>query len=327
MSSYSLTLQHGVPFQPVNIRVSSDPISLIEKILAQNPGSYAKLQDLISIGRDLVAAGLTLASSDDDDDERVTELSPGAIKDAQSRAERRVIGMAIEAALQEDDFETAYSYVVNSLDTSRATHSSISANDDVAWRAALAAGRHKSAPSSLSASGSLSASPTLRRLEQRMDLLSQAFLLAPPPALPEILGAWRKCEEEMTALLASEAFKDEAFDSPEASDIPGAFIESSLPRQPRREVGRGTGEEAPMGLFDVARDAAQAFSRSAFPLRGAASAMAANRTSLEGARPASMVGSDGGSEEGQGRVRRRDIVANTVTSGLASGLGWVLGKS
>src|SRR5271155_4683340 len=60
MSSYSLTLQHGVPFQPVNIRVSSDPILLIEKILSQTPGSYAKLQDLVNIGTSLVGAGLTV---------------------------------------------------------------------------------------------------------------------------------------------------------------------------------------------------------------------------------------------------------------------------
>lgn len=332
MSSYSLTLQHGVPFQPVNIRVSSDPISLIEKILAQNPGSYAKLQDLISIGRNLVAAGLTSASFDDHDDEQMTELSSVALEEAQSRAQRRVIGMAIEAALQEDDFETAYSYVVNSLDTSRAGQfsSPSSASDNVAWRAALAAGRHKSAPSSMSASGSLSTSLTLRRLEQRMDLLSQALLLAPPSALPEILSAWRKCEEETTALLASDVLRDDddsAFATPEPSDIPGAFIDSTAaPRQaPRREVGRGTGEDSPMGLFDVARDAAQAFSRSAFPLRGAA--VAASRTSAEGARPGSMLGSDGGSEDGQGRVRKRDMVANAVTGGLASGIGWVLGKS
>src|SRR6202012_589650 len=107
MSSYSLTLQHGVPFQPVNIRVSSDPISLIEKILAQNSGSYAKLQDLINIGTNLVGAGLTVAP------DRV--LSSDELADRMHATERRVTGMAIEAALQEDDFETAYSYVVNRL--------------------------------------------------------------------------------------------------------------------------------------------------------------------------------------------------------------------
>jgi protein transport protein SEC39 len=311
MSSYSLTLQHGVPFQPVNIRVSSDPISLIEKILGQNPGSYAKLQDLLSIGRNMVAAGLTTQTLDDD--EHSVKTTPVDLEAAKDQAQRRIVGMAIEAALQEDDFETAYSYVVNSLDTTRATtNAPESVEDDVAWRAALAAGKHKSSPP-----------VTLRRLDQRLDLLSQALLLAPPSALPEILSAWRKCEEEMTALLASESPDATPFDA-DAPDLPGAF-EEAAPVQARREIGRGAGEEAPVGLFDVARGAARAFSKTAFPLHGAA--MAANRTSAEGGRPASMIESDAGSEGADGqRVRKRDMVANAVTGSLASGLGWVLGK-
>ena len=56
MSYYSLILEHGVPFQPVNIRVSSNPLSLIQKVLSQNSGSYTKLDDLISIGQNLVVA-------------------------------------------------------------------------------------------------------------------------------------------------------------------------------------------------------------------------------------------------------------------------------
>lgn len=317
MSSYSLILQHGVPFQPVSIRVSSDPISLIEKILSQNTGSYARLQDLVSIGKSLVEAGLTDFSHKESAESFMT---PKQLENAKHRVSNRIIGMAVEAALQEDDFETAYSYVVNWLDTSSAISSSPTANlnDDIAWRAALAAGKHKSSPGSLSASTSSNASspPALRRLEQRMDLLSQALLLAPPNALPEILGAWRKCEEEMTTLLVNEAQKDASFDlSPDA--VPGAFI--SAPVHTRREIGRGAGEEAPMGLFDVARGAAQAFSRSAFPLHDAA---------RQNARPASMISSDGGSDaEGQGRVRRRDMVASAVTGGIASGLGWVLGAT
>jgi protein transport protein SEC39 len=335
MSSYSLTLQHGVPFRPVNIRVSSDPISLIEKILAQNPGSYAKLQDLVSIGKNLVAAGLTIQNYDDEEG-KPQNLSTKDIEDTKDKAQRRVIGMAIESALQEDDFETAYSYVVNSLDTSSATSAqtassrSRAGDDDVAWRAALAAGRHKSPPSSQSASQSVSATPALRRLEQRMDLLSQALLLSPPSALPEILSAWRKCEEEMTALLASEAQEESEFANEPAS-IPGAFLDSAPPVHARREVGRGANEEAPMGLFDVARGAAQAFSRSAFPLRGAqpvAAGPTVGRDANMGGRPASIIESDAGSEggDGTGRVRKRDMVANAVTGGLASGIGWVLGK-
>jgi putative flippase GtrA len=54
LSFYSLILQHGVPFQPVSIRVSQDPIGLITKVLEQNPRSYTKVDDLIAIGQNLV---------------------------------------------------------------------------------------------------------------------------------------------------------------------------------------------------------------------------------------------------------------------------------
>jgi hypothetical protein len=79
------------------------------------------------------------------------------------------------------------------------------------------------------------------------------------------------------------------------------------------------GEEAPVGLFDVARGAAAAFSRTAFPLRGAEIKVSSASSEAEGS-----VGSE--AEHAQ-RVRKRDMVANAVTGGLASGLGWVLGTS
>jgi hypothetical protein len=333
LSFYSLTLQHGVPFLPVNIRVSSDPISLIEKLLSQNPRSYTHLDDLILIGKNFVTAGLVGWSGDN---APAIELTPKELAAQKHNAERRVIGMAIEAALNENDFETAYSYVVNKLDTtsmSSQNSSTFKDQDDISWRAALAAGRHKSSASSVSASSSLSTPPALRRLEQRMELLSQALLLAPPSALPEVLNVWRKCEEEMTALQAREAEMEASFDDHADRGLPGAFVNSTAPVQPRREVGRGANEEAPMGLFDVARGAAAAFSKSAFPLRGAAAASAMPPPSLRGhTRQVSSAGSDAGSIDSDGlnreeRVRKRDLVANAVTGGLASGIGWVLGKS
>lgn len=326
ISSYSLTLQHGVPFTPVSIRVSSDPLALIEKIFAQNPGSYVKAQDLITVGSNFVAAGMIDHTLDISSP---IILSPIELEARKRRAQRWVIGMAIEAALHEDDFETAYSYVVNWLDTSSASHTSEMSDDDeddIAWRAALAAGKHKS---SLDHSTS-NASPALRRLGQRMDLLSQALLLAPSHALPEILSAWRKCEEEMASLLLADAMAD-AQDY-EGQDIPGAFVDAGPIVQARREIGRGAAEEAPMGLFDVARGAAAAFSKSAFPLHGQMSQVPQKQLRIveRGA------GSDAGSadEYGQDRVRKRDQLANVVTGGanavtggLASGLGWVLGAN
>ncbi|KAE9972495.1 hypothetical protein BLS_004012 [Venturia inaequalis] len=328
LSFYALTLQHGVPFQPVNIRVSSDPITLIEKLLSQNRGSYTKLDDLISIGVNLVSAGVTIHS---DPNVPISEASSTELAAQKRKAERRVIGMAIEAALNEDDFETAYSYVVNRLDTTSAS-TQVAANgqpeDDISWRAALAAGRHKSSAHSLSASSSISTPPALRRLEQRIELLSQALLLAPPSALPEVLNVWRKCEEEMMSLQASENEEESSFDDRADRTLPGTFVNMTAPVQPRREVGRGATEEAPMGLFDVARGAAAAFSRTAFPLRGAASASQVQSMGPAAGhvRNVSSGGSDTASIASEReRVRKRDYVANAVTGGLASGLGWVLG--
>lgn len=330
LSFYALTLQHNVPFQPVNIRVSSDPITLIEKLLSQNRGSYTKLDDLISIGVNLVSAGVVIHP---DPNVPFTEPSSMELTARKRKAERRVIGMAIEAALNEDDFETAYSYVVNRLDTTSASMR-VATNgqpeDDISWRAALVAGRHKSGPHTSSASSSISTPPALRRLEQRMELLSQALLLAPPAALPEVLNVWRKCEEEMMALQASENEEASSFDDRADRTLPGTFVNMTAPVQPRREVGRGATEEAPMGLFDVARGAAAAFSRTAFPLRDAANASQARNLgpSAGHVRDVSSGGSDTASIASErDRVRKRDYVANAVTGGLASGLGWVLGKS
>lgn len=341
MSFYSLILQHGVPFQPVSIRVSTDPLSLIQKLLSQNLGSYTKLDDLISIGQNLVVSMPSTIMDDTKDEDPFGAATVESKKDA---AERRVISMAIDAALEEGDFETAYSYVVNRLTPTATPSPSISASskhfsfdsstsgkladdaDDIAWRAALRAGRYSPA---LSSSGTWShastARPDLRRLEQRMELLSQALLLAPPPHLEEVLKVWQQCEAEMTELLAHETEAEERFNDAADRKLPGAFDTGSIPTvQPRREVGRGAIEESPMGLFDVARGAAAAFSKSAFPLR---SNTTSSRPESRDTGRISMDLSDSDSMQGhEERVRKRDLLANTATGALQSGLGWVLGK-
>ncbi|KAI4723507.1 secretory pathway Sec39 [Aureobasidium sp. EXF-10727] len=340
MSFYSLTLQHGVPFQPVNIRASLDPLSLLPKLLEQNANSYTKLDDLIGIGRNLIAAGLPLRNADGDlidrsletDDDRQTKLSV---------AEKRVIYMCVEASLTVGDFETAYSYVVNRLapqDTipsSTTQQHSAAQEDDVSWRAAFLAGRYR--PQS-------NAQPTLRRLDQRTELLSLALLLAPPASLSEVLNIWRRCEEETNALLAAETQAEEDFDdrADKRISVPGGFADAATEGmvfgQPRREVGRsnaearrGADEEAPMGLFDVARGAAKAFSRNAFPLRGAAAASSQQQqqSQMYAQQPQPDLTGEAVHEgmDDAGRVRRRDMIANTVTGGLASGIGWMLGAT
>ena len=330
MSFYSLTLQHGVPFQPVNIRAHKDPISLIGKVLDQNTHSYTKLDDLLEIGQNLAAAGLTHSMQAHVSNvlkEETPELRGIYVK-------RRITAMAIEASLAEGDFDTAYSYVINRLSPPDQPFSvpdspdiSLKMDDDISWRAAYEAGRYcpvlKKGPSAL------------RRLEQRMELLSQALLLAPSSALSDVLIVWQQCEEEMTLLIARETEEEERWDDKGDRRVPGAFSGDSSPIiQKAREPNRAAlNEEAPMGLFDVARGAAAALSKNAFPLRSGQNSGVATPIRASHDRGLSLA-SGGGSESGnqsvmdsEGRIRKRDMVSNMVTGGLASGIGWVIGES
>ena len=327
LSFYSLKFQHGVPFQPVNIRVHHDPVILIEKVLNQNSRSYSKLDDLVEIARNLVKAGLVHPSESEDATNSTQE-------DQIILAERRVIAMAVKAALSEDDFDTAYSYVVNRLSLFRSTnHGSPepqdSIMDDITWRAAYQAG-HAQSPNGKDGSN-------LRRLEQRMELLSQALLLAPKSAIEDILTTWRECEKEMNLVLAEETEEEIRWDDQGDRKLPGGFSREdsdTIIQKPREPSRNAMSEEAPMGLFDVARGAAAALSKSAFPLRSPRIANSGPKSSVR-----SQVQTWRGSEsthnddsglitgEGEGRVRKRDMMSNLVTGGLASGIGWVIGKS
>ena len=327
ISMYSLTLQHGVPFQPVKIRAHKDPISLIGKILEQNNRSYTQLDNLLEIGQNLLAAGLLQGS------QQTSPLHSTPSDFAQESAvpQRRILQMAIEAALKQDDFDTAYSYLVtrlSSVDQSKLSprHEPVhsSTQDDISWRVTYHVGSYNAA--------STEKISALRRIEQRMELLSQALLLAPTPALAEILDAWGQCEQQLNAQIAREADEDERHDARGDRKIPGGFDADSshVIQKPRNPARSALAEEAPMGLFDVARGAAAALSKSAFPLRGP---QQRETTKLSHGRPlstASIESSDEGSVTsagGQGRVRKRDMVSSMVTGGLASGIGWVIGKS
>lgn len=297
LSFYSLTLQHGVPLLPVNIRIYPESLHLIDKVLQQNPGSYTKLDDLLDVGKDLVKAGnIVLPSSED------TFLSEEAVI---HQVEKSIIAKAISASLAENDFDTAYSYIVNRLSNLSSSDSSL---NDHLWQAAYQAGRYTSPKTS-------SASPSsLRRLEQRMELLAQALLLAPSSSLQEVLSTWRECEHDLNAALARESHEEYEWQAQGDRMLPGGFSrEDVVPTQTkaREHTRRAMDEEAPIGLFDVARGAAAALSKSAFPLRSQT-----ERTSSETMR------SD---EDTTQRVRKRDMVSNMVTGGLASGIGWVIG--
>jgi hypothetical protein len=86
-----------------------------------------------------------------------------------------------------------------------------------------------------------------------------------------------------------------------------------------------------VGLFEVARGAARAISKNAFPLRSAAGAGfekpgGQNLSSIDSSTGGGDARASANRADGEvGRVRKRDMVSNMVTGGLVSGIGWVLG--
>jgi hypothetical protein len=313
---------------------------LVEKVLDQNAKSYTKLDDLLSIGRNLVKAGLPthLSSSEHESHTSQEQLSE---EDALVTAERRITSLAISSALTSNDFGTAYSYILTRLPppSMLPTSSSLlttTVPDDISWRAVYNAGRYRSASPNTSAT----LQSQITHLSQRMELLSLALTLVPfPDPLPEILGAWRRCDEEMSLLRAREQQEEDVWDAKgdSLSTVPGGFgptdserdaFDTAQQRAARRARARAAmphshPHEAPMGLFEVARGAAIALHKNAFPLRGAADT--SRIPAGAGAAGSGDAERSFSPDQGEGRVRKRDMVSNMVTGGLASGIGWVLG--
>ena len=211
------------------------------------------------------------------------------------------------------------------------------------------AGRYR--PSSPTTSTTLQSEIT--HLSQRMELLSLALTLTPTPdPLPEILGAWRRCDEEISSLRTREQQEEDLWDAKgdntTLSSVPGGFgptdserdaFDTAQQRTARRARARAAmphshPHEAPMGLFEVARGAAMALHKNAFPLRGSGSGSGPGTGAGGGVGATAPLARDSGDfEDGErplspgdeGRVRKRDMVSNMVTGGLASGIGWVLG--
>lgn len=136
----------------------------------------------------------------------ISQMTKEQIREQELIAEKRVISMCIAAALGEDDFETAYSYIMTRLANiagraqERAPDFERTGGlfaelppkdlDDWSWRAALEAGKYRRTSQTLRPThlGNASGNPEIRHLEQRMECLSLAVRLAPKAVLHEILN-------------------------------------------------------------------------------------------------------------------------------------------
>ena len=308
LSFYQLTLQHGIPFEPVNIRVSNDPLSLLEKVLDQNSKAYTKLDDLHNIARNLVLADLPVPPPQD--------YAPGEEVPIERRlfdAEHRITYSAVIAALTDHDFDTAYSLITTRLSPDSEF------TDDVTWRAAYSAGRHRPQINDIHRK--------ISSLQQRMELLSKALTSAPVSALSEILGVWKACEQELDSLKTKALQEERTIEAQSDALVPGGFGPTDREvdgAETRRMLAGRNGtvsyeEEAPMGLFDVAKGAASALRKNAFPLRGGMTNDSLQRQGTGRMSDEYERGDDGL------RVRKRDMLSNAVTGGLVSGMSWVLG--
>lgn len=327
--SFRLVFKQGEPFKPVTLRQQEDPIGAISKILDQNMRSYTSIDSLIDLGKGMVKAGLVKG-----------DMSP---EEAESIAEKRVVAMCIDAALTEDDFETAYSYVVTKLKaiggpsharTPDLERSHTGGNyfsrpkpiDDWSWRAALQAGKYRFNPSAVKPThlGNASGNPEIRHLEQRIECLSQALKLAPRATLQEILNVFRRCEEDLLANVVDEQDKSEAWDKQgdENSVMPGGF--AATPR-PAMRTSRAT-EEAPMSLFELSRatlGSALSTIKKNTPAAGRQHSPTVTPGTPVGEVMDPMANSTG--SLGHAPVRKRDQLRNVAVGGLASGVGWLIG--
>jgi hypothetical protein len=332
VGEYRLVLKQGELFTPVALRVHGDPVSIIGRILEQNPKSYTKINDFVWMGKEFVKAGLTAPKTAIE-----SVVDEQQMHDQGAEAERRVVAMCISAALAEDDFETAYSYVTTRLATiAGQAHTSVpdlsqsggsaepsqAVMDDWSWKAALEAGRYRrtsrtTKPTHL---GNASGNPEIRHLEQRMDCLSHALRFAPRSTLQEILNAYRRCEEELETQLKLEAEQEDAWDTQgDGQSMPGGFgAEKKAPTRSSR-----AGEEAPMSLFDLSR-ASMARAQTGL------SALTSVQTKLGNLKVNSTEGDnqvyDYAAAQAQA-VRKRDQLKNAATGALASGVGWLIGAT
>ncbi|KAK1594045.1 secretory pathway protein Sec39 [Colletotrichum navitas] len=338
LSNYRLVLRQGEPFSPVVLRVHSDPVSIIGKVLEQNPKSYTRIHDLLDVGSDMVRAGLV--------DRSKRGIAVQVVEDEEACVDtstRRITAMCIEAALKEDDFETAFSYVVNRL-SSQVNHSKtasrVKIDDDWSWRAALQAGQYMRTVRTVRPThlGNASGNPDIRHLEQRIDCLATALRIAPPSQLQEILKTFRRCEEQLDSALKEEAAREADLDAVAAnlhSSMPGGFEGAptaarlhvpSGPPQPRLSAGTSKlNDDAPMSLFDLSRATARAASRNFAALSTLQQSAGGKAPVPAPASSASVASSDEDPHDDQPRTRKRDQLREAAMGTLTSGVGWLIG--
>ncbi|POS86465.1 hypothetical protein EPUL_001322 [Erysiphe pulchra] len=335
---YRLVLKKGEPFKPASLRVHEDPVIILGKMLEQNPQSYKKIVEFIELAKKMVQAGLIKNKKDCQLDGSVSCNEELVV------AKSRVIAMCIDAALVEDDFETAYFYVKNYLKkTTSVAHAQDLENegniqidfsiDDVKnwlWRAALQAGKYRRNSEAAHVnivSDVSSRNREISHLEKRMDCISQALELAPKETLQEILNVYRRCEEELDSLFKQSIEEEEWASRTSDQKIPGGFVSTPSKKDTFTNSSQAKTEE-PISLFDLSR-AGMMRAQSGLSSLSILKSIPKNNTSITSVKQSesSYESDESGTEISteQKRVRKRDQLKNVAVGGLATGVGWLIG--
>jgi hypothetical protein len=175
LSNYSLTLTPGVPLTPAQIRMNKDPAILVCKVVENNPPVYREGDKMIQILNDLID-GMQLFNQTSRDLET-------------SRMQARVYAAIVTAALNDNDFATAYDTCVNKLSPLSSTYSD-SKISEVAWVAFYQTGTYSGQPSTRGAARTPTAD------SQKMELLARAILICPKEEIEGILRRWTELENK-----------------------------------------------------------------------------------------------------------------------------------
>lgn len=181
ISGYSLTLVHGLPLSPLQLKINGNIEDIISQILQNNEKAYLDLDELISTSKEfLIGMGET---------------------DVDAGIGYRITRMCVYSALVADDFNSAYNNCMKRLCPFAAEIAKFDKN--LLWQVLFASGKYVSpnhSPAVPSPSSSTQSLPiwhlrqTIEHLALQLELLSYAMDICPNKHIFEILTVWQDFE-------------------------------------------------------------------------------------------------------------------------------------
>ncbi|KAG6818046.1 hypothetical protein H0H87_009201 [Tephrocybe sp. NHM501043] len=167
ISSFNVLSRPGIPISPIEIRLTTDRLSLISRVLSSNIDAYKHSEVILELVHKL-----------------------GYRNDVV--AEVKTLAMLADTALQAEDFTRAFEYserMVNRAQSLRSLSSSasnaqIAEANDVCWVACFQLGRQ----------------PEFEDIDKKLSLLGRALELCPPEKIHDILSSWGRLAKEDTNL-------------------------------------------------------------------------------------------------------------------------------